>query len=251
MTYEQLDDALDDDLAWRKREITELLFKAKESDSKVLYKSLILLLYAHWEGYVKKSSKLYVRFVADRKIQLKNLTENFKAVAVKGVINKCMESKDTLTLSNELKFIQKYTEFEEKKFKNKINPDDNSDKSIIDTGSNLNAEVYKNIHDVIGISYKSALEIRASYIDNNLLSIRNSIGHGNKYEGGERDVLPLNSEEITRLKDVIFTLLDSYRDDLLEYANQDFYLKSKGENKKIYDSEKENELENKLKEFDS
>ena len=56
MKYEQLENLLDEDLGWRKVEISDLLFLAKETQKEVVLKSVILLLYAHWEGYIKKSS---------------------------------------------------------------------------------------------------------------------------------------------------------------------------------------------------
>src|SRR5690554_1084686 len=108
MNYEQLEDFLDDDLNWRKREITELLFIAKEKNSEVIFKSLILLLYSHWEGYIKKSSKLYFKYIVEKKIVLRNLSPNFKAAALKNNINQCFDSKDSINLSKELSFISKY-----------------------------------------------------------------------------------------------------------------------------------------------
>ena len=54
MKYEQLENLLDEDLGWRKVEISDLLFLAKETQKEVVLKSVILLLYAHWEGYIKK-----------------------------------------------------------------------------------------------------------------------------------------------------------------------------------------------------
>ena len=62
MKYEQLENLLDEDLGWRKVEISDLLFLAKETQKEVVLKSVILLLYAHWEGYIKKSSKLKIKF---------------------------------------------------------------------------------------------------------------------------------------------------------------------------------------------
>lgn len=67
MKYEQFENLLDEDLAWRKVEISELLLLAKESEKETIFKSLILLLYAHWEGYIKKSSKLYIKYISEEK----------------------------------------------------------------------------------------------------------------------------------------------------------------------------------------
>jgi hypothetical protein len=68
MKYEQLENLLDEDLGWRKVEISDLLFLAKETQKEVVLKSVILLLYAHWEGYIKKSSKLYIKYISEKKL---------------------------------------------------------------------------------------------------------------------------------------------------------------------------------------
>ena len=73
MKYEQLENLLDEDLGWRKVEISDLLFLAKETQKEVVLKSVILLLYAHWEGYIKKSSKLYIKYISEKKIKLTDL----------------------------------------------------------------------------------------------------------------------------------------------------------------------------------
>lgn len=251
MTYQNLEDFLNRDLAWRKKEIINLLLLSEKSNSKVLYKSLILLLYSHWEGYIKNASIKYLFFVSDRKVCLKDLTNNFRAIMLKKVAANCFESQSRLNLSNELTLIKVYAEFDERIFEERINPEYNRAQSVIETNSNLKAKVLKSIHEIIGIPYKDALQIRSNYINEALLGVRNSISHGNRYEGKETDVLPLTEEEIKKLKGVIFTVLEAYRDDLLEYASGDFFLKNKEEEKKLYDLKREEELNERLESFDS
>ncbi len=250
MTYEQLENYLDDDLKWRKKEITDLLFLAKENCNVVLLKSMILLIYAHWEGYIKKSSKVYLKFIVDKKVPLKDLSSNFKAAALKGNIKQCFESNNSLNLANELTFIKKYLKLEDKKFKISIDPDNDFDKSIIDTQSNLNPHVLKNIYGILGVQYKEALETRRNYIDRNLLHVRNTIGHGSKYEDRDEGDLVLELEDIERLKNIVILIIDNFRDELLDYAYKEYFLSNNEENKLIYDIKKEDELEKLLKVYD-
>lgn len=59
MRIEEFQDFLDRDLAWRKLEISQLFMILNTVESKeIIGKSMILLLYAHWEGFIKKSSKV-------------------------------------------------------------------------------------------------------------------------------------------------------------------------------------------------
>ena len=78
MRIDQLQDYLEADLAWRKTEISQLFRILNDVEAKdVVLKSIVLLLYAHWEGYIKKSSKYYLKYVSEQKVKIKNLTLNF------------------------------------------------------------------------------------------------------------------------------------------------------------------------------
>ena len=143
MKYEQFENLLDEDLAWRKVEISELLLLAKESEKETIFKSLILLLYAHWEGYIKKSSKLYIKYISEEKVKLSDLSYNFKAVALKEHVSRCIETKDKMTLVNEIAFVSSFLKSESKKFKIDVRPDNDFDNTIIDTESNLKPKVFK------------------------------------------------------------------------------------------------------------
>lgn len=72
MRIDEFQDFLYTDLAWRKKEISQLFMVLQTTDTKeVVGKSMILLLYAHWEGFIKKSSKCYLKYVSDKNIKLK------------------------------------------------------------------------------------------------------------------------------------------------------------------------------------
>jgi hypothetical protein len=57
MKIEELEEALQKDLAWRKKEVSDLWLICQEKNIEVILKSFLLILYAHWEGYIKQSSK--------------------------------------------------------------------------------------------------------------------------------------------------------------------------------------------------
>ena len=193
---------------------------------------------------------MYLKFIVEKKVPLKELSPNFKAAALKGNIKQCFESNDSLNLANELTFIKKYLKLEDKKFKISIDPGNDFDKSIIDTQSNLNPDVLKNIYGILGVQYKEALETRRNYIDRNLLHVRNAIGHGSKYEDSNEGDLLLEIEDIERLKNIVILIIDNFRDELLDYAYKEYYLVGNEENRVTYDAEKEDELEKLLNVYD-
>ena len=242
MKYEQFEQLLDEDLSWRKVEISSLVFIAKSSNEEVILKSIILLLYAHWEGYIKKNSKLYIKHISEKKIKLVELCSNFKAVALKNNISRCIESKDSLTLANEISFINKYIKLDSKQFSIDINLDNDFEKEIIDTESNLKPKVFKNIISILGLNYKKAVEIREHYINSHLLANRNLIGHGSKYENVTND-FSLTLKDVEKLKDIIFSIIDNFRDELLEYVRNEFYLQSNNAGRIDFEENQEKHLE--------
>lgn len=244
MKYEQLEKYLDEDLGWRKVEISDLLFLSKTTNNnEVILKSLILLLYAHWEGYIKKSSKLYIKYISEEKVKLNDLSHNFKAVALKEQISKCIDAKDKLTLANELAFVSSFLKFENKKFKLDVNIDNNFDSGIIDTESNLKPKVFKNIIEILGLNYKNALEAREHYINSHLLANRNAIGHGNKFNPNTQLDFSLTIKDVEKLKTIVFSIIDNFKEELLEYIYNKYYLETNQAKKIEFENKKEIELE--------
>lgn len=227
MKISQLESYLEDDLAWRKKEISSLTLIAENNDNPVLLKSAILLLYAHWEGYVKKSSKTYLKYIAELKHSVGSLTENFKAVALKSIIFQCIENSESLSLHNELAIMNKMGKLDSMRFKLDIDVDNDLQKCVIDTKHNLSPKIFKNIISIIGLNYKTQFESKEGHINKHLLANRNLIGHGGKYQDKEEDEFILNIKEIKKLRDIVFIIIDNLKDEIIEYASKQYYLLSK------------------------
>lgn len=251
MKYEQFEKFLQDDLSWRKKEISDLYMICLNNDNEVLLKSIILMLYAHWEGYIKKSSKLYIKYIAEKKIKIEALTPNFKAIALKSHVNKCIENYDKLTLAHELDFMNKYEVMENKKFKINIDPDNDRESDIINTHHNLKPKVFKNIINILGLKYNDAYKVREMYISNNLLSNRNTIGHGSKFDLENQLDFELNINDIDKLKSIIIYILDFHKDTLLDYVENEFYLSINSDKRVLYDEEKDSSLHRRLDEIEN
>jgi hypothetical protein len=225
MEISNLEDLLYEDWTWRKTEISELIIIAETEEKNVLLKSIILLLYAHWEGYIKKSSKTYLKFISDNKIEVSRLTDNFKYFAMKGLAQEVLKSSETLTTSNDISFIKRFNEINLKTIDKliQINLENERDKSIIDTQDNLTPTVFKKILDIIGLRYLHGYEAKNTHIERNLVKYRNSIGHGNKKLSSSEDfILELNS--LLELRDIIFLIIENFRDDIIQFAKEEYYL---------------------------
>jgi hypothetical protein len=243
MKIEELEEALQKDLAWRKKEVSDLWLICQEKNIEVILKSFLLILYAHWEGYIKQSSKSYLIFISTQQLKHKQLTLNFKAITLKGLISSCIKDNESFSLSNEVNLIHKLIDKEETKFSVDHNISKDKNKTIIDTQSNLKPKVFNGICNTLGIVYKDCLEIREHYLNEQLINNRNVIGHGSQLNLSSINDFDLNLESLARLKDIIFAIIDSFQDDLLEYATEKYYLVERAKDKHIYDEKTSEELE--------
>ena len=251
MRSEQFEIFLQDDISWRKKEISELFLLAKLNDeNETLLKSLILILYAHWEGYIKKSSKLYIKYVVEEKIKIQELTMNFKAIAMKEVAKACMENRESISLAKEFEFLKQTNTIDNRKFKVRINIDNDEEDSIISTQHNLKPKVFKNIINILGCNYGNVLKARENYINSSLLANRNAIGHGSKFNHDLQVDFSLNINDIAKLKDFILIVLDFFTEILINYKENKFYLICNEEEKVVYDNLMEEKLHKRFEELE-
>ena len=231
MKIEQFEDYIHDDLAWRKMEISQLFRIFNDAESKeVITKSIVLLLYAHWEGFLKKCFKCYLKYVSERKVKIKKLTVNFKAIELKSLARQCIDD-DGLNLAKELQFLNKQEKIAEKPFKISIDVDNDFDEDIINTKHNLSSKVLKNICDIVGIVYNNAMQARATYIDSVLLKHRKT-----------SLIIYLNTRIL---------MLDYYAQILLDYTEKEYYLIEKEDERLEYEKEKENELSERIERMEN
>ena len=207
-TIEQLQDKLDKDLAWRKKELIQIKLNIKKNDEISLNTNLrigIAFLYSHWEGYIKNASILYLQYIANQKLNYKNLSSNFVAICLKSLIIECGKTDKT---SNHIRI----PEF----FKNNIDqeakiPYDDA----IQTDSNLNSKVLKDIVATLGLDY-SFYELNGNLIDMKLVHNRNKIAHG-RY-------INIDINDFEQLYIDILSMIDNFENQIIETAKCSGYL---------------------------
>lgn len=246
MRIDDFQDFLDRDLAWRKMEISQLFMLLNRAEAhEVIGKSMILLLYAHWEGFIKKSSKYYLKYVSDKNINIQDLTLNFEAIMLKRFARECIDQ-DSNNLAKEFALMDKHRKAKVRPFKINININDEFDKEFIDTQYNLSSKVLGNIIQIIGIKYNDAIKTRKQFLDVNLLKNRNAIGHGNQLSNNSDELSPLDFSQILKLKNFVILMLDYFAEVLSKYVEEEFYLISKEDKRNLYEDEQEEILNNKL-----
>jgi hypothetical protein len=200
-TAEQLSDRLATDLAWRKKELSEMksLIEAKNvSDQrhKALVRSGVCILYSHWEGFVKLAANSYLEYVISKKLTYQELSSNFLALAMK---EKLKEAKETHKPSLYIPVC----EF----FLSELNQRCLLPKDVISTASNLSSEILKEITYILGIDF-SIYSTKSVLIDTKLLKTRNEIAHGN-YSVFDRDEYLELHREVIGMLDIFRTQIEN------------------------------------------
>lgn len=211
-TAENLTDYLDKETSWRKRELSIILSEINKSSHspyklEALLRSAIPILYAHWEGYIKNSSLAYLNFIANQKLEYRKLAINLRALGIKRELFEMFYS-DTEKMSKLLEIIETLLNKQDEKCS--FNPE-----KMIDTKSNLNSKVFKEIIISLGLDYQG-YKTKENIIDQKLLYYRNNIAHGKE--------LFLGLPEYQNIYQEILTLIDTFKTDLENSAIQKKYL---------------------------
>ena len=199
-TTDQLLAKIAEDRIWRRKELTELkalvmTFKDDILRSRVLIRAAVALLYAHWEGFVKKSSSYYLEYVASHQLPYKNLSTNFVGLKLRSKFIE-LGASEKISGGNALAefFCTELDQRSSLPYKN-----------AVDTKSNLSSKVLIDILDALGLD-ASQFDTRLKFIDTNLVTPRNHIAHG--------EVIDMTVEDYLVLHDDVLALIETYRNEV-------------------------------------
>lgn len=198
-TTDELIDKIGRDLIWRRKELSELKGLVQETQgqirSRVIIRSAVALLYAHWEGFVKKASAYYLEFVSSHRLPYGKLAPNFVALTLKAKFH-------DLAASEKISGANILADF----FCTSLNKQSNVPyKGAVDTKSNLSSKVLQDILSALGIPHSNFLT-RMNFIDSNLVNPRNHIAHGEDFN--------LTAQEYMELHNAVMSLLETYKNEV-------------------------------------
>lgn len=166
----ELQDSIDHDIKWRKKEFTTLKFmigEARAHEKKILLRAAIALLYSHWEGHVKHCALAYLNYLNHSGYSFAQLKDNFLLLSVSDKFKTKFSFKNISTL----KELKAYLDTPQTQ-KFKVN-----EEAIIDTDSNLKFPILLNILEQLGLDTSQYI-LKEHFIDAKLLKCRNAIAHG-------------------------------------------------------------------------
>lgn len=159
------------DRTWRIREISDLktaIRRADHSLEKVLLRALVTVSYAHWEGHVRSSAKLYLTHIALRRFEYASLSPQFLKNYFLPRLSALSTSRSSVASRCDL--LDDILSSSDKRF-SRVNDD------LVNTKSNLNSEVLREICLICEIP-RDDFETHENFIDAILLKRRNAIAHG-------------------------------------------------------------------------
>lgn len=202
-SVEALDDEISAEIAWRKQELTTALKLVQQSSGPARTASLrsgVLILYAHWEGWIKSVAQLYIRYVNTRAYSYERLSAAFLGNALKTKMTAIHEASAPLLHNSFASFI--CSELSKKAALSE---------SLVRTESNLSSSVFLDILDRLGLERRAEYLLRANMIDKDLVHQRNTIAHGQH--------LNIEFEDFKALRINTMELLELFTDDVRNAAS--------------------------------
>lgn len=202
---------LDDEMAWRLKELHELRSAVESAKGKNIdahIRAGLSMLYAHWEGYVRSAANSYISYVAHRGDRNDRLMPCFVALGMKSSLGTFEE---TGKAPKAVAFVNFFLAQMDK-------PANLPKADGISTESNLSSAVFANIASWIGIDI-SRYAARFNLIDESLLKSRNGIAHG--------EYLSVTQERFHILMTEILELMRWFKTDIQNAAATEAFLLSK------------------------
>jgi len=201
-TKEDLIDKIAKDHVWRIKEISELkgLIESpslSRSRKKILCRAGVALLYAHWEGFVKKTGTYFLEYVSFQRLPVSDLKSNFITLMLKSRI-------DEATKSKKYSVFDRLTDFliTSQSSQSKV-----PFKKVVDTESNLSTTILKEITWCLGIEYR-LFESKEKLIDVKLVGRRNHVAHGEEELVNIGDFLEM-TDEVLGLMNIFRNLVEN------------------------------------------
>jgi len=208
-TSADLADQLDADLTWRMRELSDLktaIARSQRNAQLVLLRSLVTMIYAHWEGHVRFCASKYFEYITLRKHRYDQLEKQL-------YINSFLSRLDAfysrrVGIDDRCQLISDVLDSSQRRF-SRINP------SLIDTRSNLNSKILKDLCKICSVDF-TFFERKTTFIDTILLKRRNSIAHGEEAY--------IESDEMNALVQEGVGLMRAFKDSLQNKVYTTSYL---------------------------
>jgi len=204
-TIGDFQDDLQRALAWRKREVGGIRASVRRSkaDKCPAVRGGLVLLYSHWEGFLKESVQHYIDFVFSQNLKIEKLTPNFVAIAYFSDVVEAAKATYPGSELNHLKLARRLLQG--------TSVICNQGSWRVDTGGDAGSETYQRLMNSIGVSFdlgmdRATWEATRVFIDEHLARDRHRIAHGQGFYISKQDLLD-RAIRLTALQDRLLSSL--------------------------------------------
>lgn len=215
---------MEDSLSWRVNEFLALKNLLRSDNSVPVVKTLIVMLYAHFEGFFKDCLECYIKYINSTNLTLSNFIDT---VITASLSREYMAFEDSNRKCKELtsvppaeEFLHKYHRRREltKKFtSNYLDKKIRIDEKIINTKSNLDYGVLQENLYILGFDYNYFMDKQNNITK--LVRLRNSVAHGSQRE-------PIDFTEFEKIEEDILGIMEEMIKYLYRFCLEERYLKN-------------------------
>lgn len=195
----ELVERLDKEYSWRRSEfhfIKSLVDRAKGRDEVTAIRAAVPLLYAHWEGCIKRSSCHYADYLSAQRLTYSQVKISFAGLRAHAKVAAMADIKKQVFAPSAL--LEDIRGIDVERISIDLWP------HISEVG-NLTFNIFSQVANVLSLETSYYTSYKA-LIDDSLLYHRNKIAHGEK--------LDLDADRYTELHREIITLIEQFKSDI-------------------------------------
>lgn len=214
---------MEESLSWRINEIVILKNLLREDNNAPVVKTLIVMLYAHFEGFFKDCLECYIRYINSTELSLSNFSDsiitaslNREYAAFENMNRKCKELTSVPPTEEFLHKFHRRKELTQRLTSDYLNRKIRIDEKIINTKSNLDYSVVQENMYVLGLDYNYFSDKQSSITK--LVRLRNAVAHGSQKE-------PIKFMEFDKIEKDIYEVMEEMIKYLFQFCSEEKYLK--------------------------
>ncbi|GLJ00475.1 MAE_28990/MAE_18760 family HEPN-like nuclease [Sphingobium sp. BS19] len=206
-TLDDLNARLSEERIWRIKECSLILDLAgragvRTAERDAYLRSGAVIIYSHWEGFIKRAATYYLRYLSYQQVPLENMAPFLLSLFLRQQIGDIGSSVKYEKIGRTL--------LTQPGFRPKL-----AYKNQIDTGSNLSSKIFQSICRKIGISDVNFLT-DMHLIDDPLLKNRNAIAHGER-------MIDLDLATLSITKELVISFISMFKDEIENAATGRIY----------------------------